>query len=392
MIKVVVKILLVVSLVHSSVANPLLDFLNRRDYDQDAILRQFPSQAPPVEKKEDEKAANEEEEAPGFIPLQVRPPQNEVGSLALILPIEGSGLVGQVADDFYRGCTHGIRLSGRKIIVDLYPTDGQSAPTVQGYVAAVEKGANVIIGPMLKSNVAALLRRYPQTPAPTVLLQPAIGKGYFVMTLDAAKEAADLARLLAEQDQRDMLVVEQSTARGAAQREQFENVWLELKGVLSGRFLVKNETDWQRLFDMLKEEEREPGRIFVAGDANFAAKARNFVPQQHSVFAISTINTGAQSASALLVENLGFMEMPWFVGLDELRAIFDAPKERTLPVVRQRFFVLGTDVCRAALSFPQWSEGWTMQGLGGDWIFAEGGFGRKGSLVSYRAGQLQKIQ
>ena len=73
------------------------------------------------------------------------------------------------------------------------------------------------------------------------------------------------------------------------------------------------------------------------GRRQVCRQTRNFAPQRHAVFASSAVNQGARAAAALLVENLAFMEMPWFAGLDARRAELDSPEERTLPAAQQDF-------------------------------------------------------
>ena len=393
------------ALLSPAAADPLADMLNRRDYDRDAILRQFPPNAPPPNADSDSDSPTEsprppaviksEGNAPGFLPLQTRPAQIALQTLALILPSDGGGLAGRAAESFYRGCERGVRADGRIAAVDLYRTDGGLSATLRSYAAAADKGAEAVIGPLLKTNATALLKRWPHAPIPTLLLQTGgeaeRGEGYFVMTLDAAREAADLARLLRRRGAQNAMIVRQNTPRGGRQQSAFEEAWLVEGGELPERFWVRTPADWRRLFDILKEPERETAAVFAAGDAKFAAKTRNFAPQRHAVFASSAVNQGARAAAALLVENLAFMEMPWFAGLDARRAELDSPEERTLPSAQQRFFALGADACRAALTLPQWRDGWSLSGLAGDWTLSGGVFEREGILTAYRGGRLLPV-
>ncbi len=425
-------------------ADPLSDLFNRRGYDRESILQQFPPDAPPrkpdenpaeksqsgeksnaenqnesqnesaIEETESEvetgislqnesenNAANNsaaqenpnaesENGAPQFIPLGSLQPAETAEKIALVLPTLAGGLGGQAARNVHSGCLHGVRVSGRGAAVDLYPTDGAAAAAADGYRAAVNAGAQAVVGPLLKNNVRALLAQYPQTPAPTLLLQPGGGEGYFVMTLEAAREADDVARLLHSRGREKILIAEQNTARGVRQREAFETRWRELRGVLPGRIQIRDEeSDWTRLFDALKEEEAAGTAVFAAGDADFAVKARNFSPQQYSVFAASVLQSRGETAAALLADNLHFMEMPWFL---EGEAVPDLPEVRAQPALRQRFFVLGADACRAALDAPRWREGFLLRGLGGDWELSDGVFARRGVLAAYRAGQLRRLE
>ena len=376
--------------------NPLVEMLNRRGYDREAILQQFPPDAPPPSEEPPQKTAPSEEENanPGalrFISPDIPPPAR-AGEIALVLPTLAGGLKGGAAQNVYQGCLHGVRAAGKNTQIKLYPGGGETAETINNYRAAVNQGAQIIVGPLLKKNVRALLKQYAETPATTLLLQQASGKGYFFMTLDAAREAGDLAGMLRARGVTAALVAEQNAPGGARQREAFENRWLADGGPLPVRIQIRGESDWTRLFETLKERE-ETTTVFAAGDAAFAGKTRNFSPQKHPVFAASVFQSPGTAESALAVENLRFMEMPWFAGLDGHRAEWDSPEARILPAVRQRFFVLGADACRAAGGFSRWREGWFMRGLGGDWeLGKDGAFGRRGVLAAYRNGQLRRLE
>ena len=375
--------------------DPLVDLFSGRNYDKDAILRQFPQnkKAAPITLSAPDTSNNSK--TPTFIPLQPLPAAATIPKLTLLLPTLASGINGIAARNFYHGCLHGLNIAGYDIPVELYAAD--NADILPHYEAAIKQNARFIIGPMLRKNVNQIIRRYPQPPVPTLLLQPAAAtvntadnKNYFVMTINAAQEAADLAALLSQfNDNREVLIVEQNSPRGRQQSKRFEQQWTTLNERIPERFIVSRpDTDWTRLFQQLKNSERESLIIFAAGNADFAANVRGFVPQQYSVFAISTINTSNQIEDTLSLEGLSFMEMPWFVGLTETQQIYDLASIRYLPIIHQRFFVLGADTCLATAQMPYWREGWTMRGLSGDWQLQQGIFYRRGILSAYMAGKL----
>ena len=396
--------------------------LHGRDYNRDAILRQFPAdstittntisesaQESAQESAADSESAAESSESspspnntsapPQFIPLQSWQTA-EIRHIALILPTLSDGIVGQVARNFYDGCLHAVQVSRRTPMINLYATDG--GDMLSHYAAALSQGAELIIGPMLKKNVRQLLLEYPQMPTPTLLLQP--GDDYFVMTLDAAQEAADLAQLFHARGD-EILIVEQESERGARQSAAFSAEWLQLRGQLPQRIKIRDdEHDWAKLFLRLKDKAESdiaaisvaialantPPKlphlsVFAAGDAAFAVRTRNFSPQRNVVVAVSTNNDGDKAA--LLVEDLAFMEMPWFVG----DSSSDLSPVRRLSVLRQRFFVLGADACGAAVDFSQWQNDYNFVGQGGDWRLQQKTFRRSGKLSVYHAGQLQLL-
>jgi hypothetical protein len=367
--------------------------LNHRDYDRDAILRQAPSDRSPTDVQEKSQPPIDTDNSI-FLPLRAPSIGKDIKptALALVLPTKAGKLAGRAANSFHRGCLHGIQKSQQAVEIDLYATDGTAESVYANYAAAVRNAAQFVVGPMLKSGVKELLNRQPQALVPTLLLQPSAGEGYYVMTLDAGQEATDLAHLLHAQGITNVRVIEQPGQRGSQQRKAFEQAWIAASGKISGRFLVRDPArDWQRLFDDLKELPDEKGGLvlFAAGNGDFARKARKFVPQQYSVFAVSINNN--QASGSLLSEGLRFMEMPWFFTLPNEHTIFDAPQTRTLPIIRQRFFALGIDACLAVLNSPLWDENWLMNGISGNWQLKNGTFSRAGKLAFYRGGRLREL-
>lgn len=345
--------------------------------------------------------------------------------LALVLPTMADGLRGQVARSFHDGCLHGVRADGRHADVTLHAHDGRESSVRDSYNAAAAGDPRAIVGPMLKTSVRALLARYPFAPVPTLLLQPGHGPGYFVMTLDSGQEASDLADFLwrrsgEEGEPLRAMVVEQLGPRGREMRKMFERRWIRLGGESPEWMIVLDKSrDWRRLFETLKAyetppedeedgeeksaleeteqapeepafDENKPDIVFAAGDKEFSEQVRSFVPQQYRVYAASTQNFGAPEGEAKLLGGMVFMEMPWFLG-DNFSPDLDSADARTLPVVWQRFFVLGMDACRAALDSPVWGDGWTIRGPGGTWQLNNGAFERSGELAAYQSGRLVKM-
>lgn len=389
---IIVMLIVSLSCISMQAEDPLADFLGNRSYDREGIVRQLSESQPEVP----------ESPYSGGHPL-LRD-LVIIERLALVLPVESRGLAGQVARDFEAGCRHGILGDGRDIQIGLYGHDGNSS--LEYYRAAVEQGADIVIGPMLKRGVEALLEEFPEMPVPTLLLQP--GEGYFVMSLDGAQEASDLAEMLRESPEEPLIVV-QDTLRGEQLASSFASEWRSGGGGILEHFRIEEEYEedptetWSRLFDKLKppereeEEEEEPEPlpaavpVFAAGDGKFAELVRNFSPQRNRVYGLSTANTGGDPNTALLLENLGFMEMPWFTGLGELER-YDSLEARRISTLRQRFFVLGADACRSVLDMRSWSEGWELLGLGGRWRLKGETFRRRGVLASYRGGILEEIE
>ena len=321
-----------------------------------------------------------------FSPSDSPPPQLGLLKFAMLLPMEAAGLSGHAARDFRRGCIQSVQVDGGLVEVDIYAGSGDAEEMIRNYEAAAQSGAQAVIAGLLKSQARALTERYPESLLPTLLLQQGSGS-YYVMTLDDLREAADLARQLhRREDIQNLLIVEQDNARGRRQRQAFESTLNSFGVSITAAMLMRDiEHDWQRLFERMKEAEPTP--IFVAGTPQFAINVRNFSPLRHPVFAISAVNNGG-GTDALILNNLAFMEMPWFLGLPEQLAAYDSAAARALSFVRQRFFAFGADACRAILQQPNWRNGWEFLGVSGHWQLQGAVFSRHDSVSVYQGGRL----
>ncbi len=309
--------------------------------------------------------------------------------------------MGRTARAFYEGCAADGRENEARFL--LYATSGGADSAIASYIAAAESGADLIVGPVLRGNVAALLARVPQAPAPTLLLQPGVGGNYFFLTLEAGREAAELAELMRAADVGDVLVATQESELGARQLRAFGERWRNLSGRAAGVFRVRNpEKDWQRLFEKLKEEAEEEANkekeeekkeekrtaVFAAGGAAFARKVRHFAPARNPVFAGSFSYGGGEGASAAFSDNLYVMETPHLLAPPEENA---SAEEESRPALARRFFALGADACAVALRAAAWKEGWEFSGLSGDLQLIGGEFRRRGVLARYQGGRLQPL-
>lgn len=432
------NILVLLLTAHPAGANdPFLDMLNKRGNNREAILREFediqginrqaPQPAPadsaapadsdasdaPLDAAAASLPAEEEAAEPQFRLLTPQPSESastfaEPTSLALILPTDAAGLASTFAERFYEGCTRAVAAAGSRMLIHLYATDGAAASAVAAYEQALADGASMVIGPMRKQSVAAVKNAHPDAPLPTLLLQPADGGGYYVLTINVEEEIAELARHLAGGDYRMLLVADESAA-SQRQASAFAAAWSAHNHQPIERFFVYDKSnDWNRLFEKLKdqsveasetpveqsseEEDAPQTALFAAGNGAFVRNVRNFSPQGYPVFASSVFHSGEEGAAAMFLENLQIMEMPWFLTDEsELREL-EAPLTRSRPVLQQRFYALGADACRIAAQTPLWYDGWEFAGVSGDLELRGGTFVRRGKMARYESGFLRQLK
>ena len=358
-----------------------------------------------------------------FRPIQPELPpgmqaQRDPRILALVLPLESGGGTYAAADAFRLGCVDVLQSPGADspaqipdvpLQLDTYAHDGSAAHALAAYQQAIASDADFVIGPMQKNTVRAVRQAYVQAPVRTLVLQPGrAGGGYYVLTLDVGEEVAELARHLAAQGRR-VIVIADGSQLSQRQRLAFAAAWEAAAGEdaaeLEYVYVYDPRTDWQKLFERLKneteraEEAKEKGEtppappvLFAAGDGKFIRRARNFSPQGYALYAGSVFFSHAEEARFL--DNLRLLEMPWFVAAESAPVRgFARAAMRARPALQQRFYALGADACRAVRQSFLWREGWTMQGASGELqLNADGVLRRRGVPARYVAGALRPLK
>ena len=402
---------LVLAMVFPSVAedDPFLDMLNNRGNDRDAILRELDKQwyknaesltvSPPVKD-------TREPPSPSFRQVAPTPVLGEKAiiqtAIAVILPTTAEGVFGTVARRFYEGCLGGLQAVNMQVRVDLYETDGTAAGALTAYAEAVADDSTLIIGPLQRKSVRAVLDKYPQAPVPTLLLQPGNGDGYYILTIDIGQEAAEFAALLAKEYR--VLLVSDDSVVSRRQATAFADAWYNRLQPVEEmeRFYVYNaDKDWRRLFEKLKEDEDEKDEkmvdiietvVFAAGGNDFIRNVRNFTPQRYKVYASGVLYKRAQTAGSQFLENLYVMEMPWFLDGENVVGEMQDPLIRSRPALQQRFFALGVDACSIGYQAVRWFDGWQFDGISGNITLSDDGvFIRRGVLVRYQGGEAQPV-
>ena len=347
----------------------------------------------------------------------------EVARVAMALPVDAPGLVGRAADSFHQGCLKGVQAERARLWIDLYPAS-DAASEVAAYQAALADDAQFIIGPMSKSGARAILKKFPAAPVPTILLQPVSdgGENYFIMTLDAAREAAALAKFLFDSGKASAVVVANESALGQRQAAAFSGEWRKLSGEYPRKLSARIPADLERedlreVFRQFKKQtEAEadlaaappPPVVFIAGGSEFARRARSYLPARYPAYAGSLARADEEGPATLQLEGLRFLEIPWLLDPvadsclknlpdDDLRsAVVEFGPNAARTLAERRFFALGADVCRAALRSPEWSahgNGWEFDdGCSGRHLTLRANeFRRMGVLTEYREGRAERV-
>ena len=329
-----------------------------------------------------------------------------------MLPVAEIGLIGGAAQAFRKGFIHAANIEGENFLLQVYPTESNPENVVEIYRQAVADSADMVVGPMLKSNVEKIRAEINRAPVPTLALQPVEVFDFdespmYGFSLDAGAEAGMVAKqAFADGFVESVLVIDDSPF-GNRLADGFSVQWTALSGKSPQRYHVGSDDALLFVHSELRNrlalaEEGEGAAygmprtmVFVAGDAGFARKVRAHVPTALPMFVPVLANEGGGSLEATMLEGVRLYEMPWIADpTGDLVRRYDDLWMREASMIEQRFFAMGVDAFRLVQELECWKSGCAVSGIGGWWQMDAGGhnFRRRGVAVRFTEGSLESIE
>ena len=288
-------------------------------------------------------------------------PVEKFPHIALILPL-ASKTFGKVADAVKQGFIAGANADGKNAPAwRIYATDDDTVSLTTQYRKATADGATAIIGGVTRDGAAIMAKESGLLPslalnAPTIAAANAtdaeLPERFFYVSLNLDWEARLAARAAANDGLRRVAVVTAGTPLARRVQESFEKEWLRLGGEIALRLAVNIDTiDGTRVANAMEKATADV--VFLAAEIRVARFARPYLPVGMPVFATSmTIDPRADAVENLDLENVRFMEMPWFVQPDHPAVMAYSKPTEPLPIDYERLYALGIDAWRLA----QWVQ------------------------------------
>ena len=291
--------------------------------------------------------------------------------IGLLLPLGNAEFASQ-AKAVAQGCEAALALIPERPALKVLASDATPARVLSEYRAAVADRAAVIVGPMTRSGVSALVSSA-SVDVPTLALNAPEQAGKLpplmeTMGLTIEPEARAVARAAFAQGLRDAVIFEERGAFATRSARAFTSQWLELGGWVSAAEPIAADTDLKLLAERMARSQAD--LVFLAADADHA---RLVIPYAvKPVFATSQINDGRTDAGANIELNgVRFVDMPWLLQPDH-PAVMIYPRESSLSIELQRFYALGIDACRAANERLRDSGPLHLDGVIGDLLLRAG--------------------
>lgn len=264
--------------------------------------------------------------------------------MAVILPTKSKDL-GPFAKAVWDGFQSAQKNAANPYPIKLYETDANPATTLNAYQSALEKGANLIVGPLSRSSLSLLAQRR-LLAVPTVALN-VVEEGKFPINLyqfglPIAQEARVVARGARSKGFTDAIVLKGGTALDARSSEAFINEWTQFHQSIKVALSVH---DLAAITQLATGGLNEHTMVFVAADFQSALPAIKAMPESWSIFGTSALNTDSPEVAQLNKrQKIYFVDVPDLVG--KSASSDPAPQSGKPDVVSARLYALGVDACR----------------------------------------------
>jgi len=264
--------------------------------------------------------------------------------VAVILPTKSKDL-GRFAKAVWDGFQSAQKNAHEPYPIKLYETDANPAATLAAYRSALDKGANLIVGPLSRSSLSLLTQRR-LLAVPTVALN-VVEEGKYPINLyqfglPIAQEARVVARGARDKGFSDAIVLKGNTALDARSAEAFIDEWTQLHQSVKSALPVQ---DLPGIGQLVSGGLPADTMIFVAADFQSALPAIKAMPENWSVFGTSALNTNSPEVAQLNKrQKIYFVDVPDLVGKS---ALSDSPLQAGKPdAVLTRLHALGIDAYR----------------------------------------------
>lgn len=290
--------------------------------------------------------------------------------IALLLPMKSASF-GNAADAVRKGFMAAVAVAPPELPVKVYATDEASGDILSVYLAAVQEGAKIVVGPLTRNAVSALAASK-DISVPTIALNTpeentAIPPTLYVFGLSIEAEARQIARIAITEGKHSVFVVSSGTPLSTRAQQAFLDEWKKLDGELSGQFtLSKNQDDLRTLLDTSIKSSADI--IFLAADAAKARLARPYLNPVATTYATSQVFSGkGKQIHNIDLNGVRFVDMPWLLEPDHTAVMVYPKPEMNNSVDLDRLYALGIDAFRLATSLisGEVRNGFTLDGVTG---------------------------
>lgn len=318
-------------------------------------------------------------------------PPTSARHIALLLPLKSASF-GAAAEAFRHGFATAAEFQPG-LPVEIQATGDQSADILKAYRQSTQAGAALIVGPLTRDAVTVLLDESLTTPT-LALNSPDIHgplpANLYVFGLNVESEARQVARLAFARKHRSAVTVTAQNALSKRVQAAFTDEWLKLGGVLVDRLsFPPNQSNHSKLRAALARLDTD--MLFVAADAERARAVRPYLDASVPTYATSLVYGGRGNAGSNIdLNQMRFVEMPWFLQADHPAVLLYPRPTHPLPVELERFYALGIDAWRVATALLDrqiLASSPVLDGVTGQIVLDARHFNRELTAAEFRQGE-----
>lgn len=269
--------------------------------------------------------------------------QDAVPHIALLLPLQSKDF-GLAADAVQQGFMAAAHRQKPALPIRIYSDFEENSSIVAVYHKAVTSGARMIVGPLTRSGVSALVADQ-YFPVPTLTLnivesQPSQRLYYFGMPVEA--EARQAAQLAQRQGLRQAIIITSRSQWTKRLQAAFEEEWFASGGGILREIEYSNASG-----EFADITEMQGTVIFLATDSKTARLIRPYLPNKLPIYATSQIFSGNDNTLTNYdLNGIHFVDMPWLLQPDHPAVMTYARANPPLSTDRERLYALGIDAFR----------------------------------------------
>ena len=267
------------------------------------------------------------------------------GKIALLLPIDTPAFA-FAAEAVRSGFMAAQKAANSPAEIIIYPTHGLKNEIPTLYRQAIAEGAQYVVGPLTRGEVAGLLEpdliQVP-TIALNVLDEPSTTPAKLIQFgLPVEEEAMQLAKTAREQGMQTAVIATANTPLGKRMAQSFASEWTDQGGVVVLQAEFDEQSNLLEFKSQIAVERAD--MIFLAANAEQARWIRPYLNQATPTFGLSHIYDGnpANPENAALTA-IHFVDMPWLIDPSDASYASYRTASAELPPNAQRWFAVGVD-------------------------------------------------
>ncbi len=288
--------------------------------------------------------------------------------VALILPLNSPSFT-RHADAVKQGFVAAAKVAGKAAPpIRVYAANEDTLNVLTIYEQAIESGAQLVVGPLTRSGVAALAASTLVT-VPTLALNTLEADSphparLYLFGLSIELEARQIARLALGDGRRNGFLIGDETPLSKRMQQAFRSEFARQGGTVIAEFgYGADPISLNKLRHAAAQGVAD--MAFLALDYARAGTVRPYLGNSLIIYATSQVNAGRNAPAARALGNVRFVDMPWLLQVDH-PAVMVYPRPQFGDATEfDRLYALGIDAFRIGLELLRRNEDPVLDGVTG---------------------------